>query len=164
MNPNRKYIHTVSVYSGTSTNKHQIMRHMFKLRKENQPHNNSVYFVPRTSEITIRFSSQLPWWLNSEKTGVRTKHHVKRFSTKFANKQHEAIMSLNHFFLSFLLFVVNPWQDLLLCLHGSGGKNTQVFLTRRSVIKLIRWFSFSVWEDEISPNPLFISKSGLFTR
>jgi len=27
---------------------------------ENKPHMNSVYFVPRESEITIRFSSQMP--------------------------------------------------------------------------------------------------------
>jgi len=50
---------SVSVYSGTSTNKHRIIHHMFKLWNENKPHNNnSIYFVPRTSEITIRFSSQ----------------------------------------------------------------------------------------------------------
>ena len=27
---------------------------------ENKPHYNTIYFVPRTSEITIQFSSQMP--------------------------------------------------------------------------------------------------------
>jgi len=29
------------------------MHHMVTLWKENKPHKNSVYFVPRTSEITM---------------------------------------------------------------------------------------------------------------
>jgi len=29
--------------------------------------NNRVYFVPRTSETTIRFSSQMPWWITEKK-------------------------------------------------------------------------------------------------
>jgi len=34
---------------------------------DNKPHSNSIYFVPRTSEITIRFSSQIPWWIRKKK-------------------------------------------------------------------------------------------------
>jgi len=40
----------VSVYLGATINKHQIM-----------PQKTSrIYFVPRTSEITLQFSSQMP--------------------------------------------------------------------------------------------------------
>jgi len=46
--------------SCTSTNKHQITHHMVTLWKENKQHNNSVYFVLKTSEITIQFFSQVP--------------------------------------------------------------------------------------------------------
>ena len=38
-----------------TNNKHQSTHHMFKLWEENKPHNNSVYFVPRTSEIALNW-------------------------------------------------------------------------------------------------------------